>query len=126
AVGARPRSSRSSGGHKRLGAETRASPDRCSRKLVNDLVLLADRFTYIHEPKTGGTFVTYVLTQLHGGLADLRPLRHFPAVLRHKLPTGSFSVERLGARVPLERGVSGTYGRLYRWNDHGSCSEIPR
>jgi hypothetical protein len=89
-------------------------------------MLLADRFVYVHEPKTGGSFVTYVMTELHGGLADVRGLRIIHPALRRRLPTASFYLDRLGssATPPQPGGV--TYGTLYRWNDHGTCREIPR
>ena len=89
-------------------------------------MLLANRFTYIHEPKTGGSFVTYVLTQLHGHLADVRPLRFLQPTLRQRLPTVSFYLDRLGRAASPVKGESERYGTLYRWNDHGTCSEIPR
>ncbi len=89
-------------------------------------MLLADRFTYIHEPKTGGTFVTYVLSQLHGGVTNLRPSRFLSPALRHRLPTASFYLERLGAPAPRTKMGPAKYGGLYNWNDHGTCSEIPR
>jgi hypothetical protein len=96
-------------------------------------MLFASRFTYIHEPKTGGSFVTYALTQLHGGLIDLRPSRLLHPAVRCRLPTASFYLERYGRSAPGPNGgqkgyESGQelYGKLYRWNDHGTCSEIPR
>jgi hypothetical protein len=89
-------------------------------------MLIADRFTYIHEPKTGGTFVTYVLTQLHGGLTDLRPSRFVHDAFRQRFPTASFYFERLAAPAPLTKVEPAKYGGLYNWNDHGTCSEIPR
>jgi hypothetical protein len=89
-------------------------------------MLLANRFTYIHEPKTGGTFVTYVLTQLHGRLTDLRPSRFPHSAFRRRFPTASLYFDRLGAPAPRTKGGPAKYGSLYSWNDHGTCSEIPR
>jgi len=87
-------------------------------------VLLSDRFVYIHEPKTGGTFVTYALTQLHGGVTDVRPSRFGRDPIRLRLPTAVFRYERGEAAAPSPEPTQ--YGRLYSWNDHGTCSEIPR
>jgi hypothetical protein len=89
-------------------------------------LLLTDRFVYIHEPKTGGTFVTHVLSELHGGLTGVRPSPRVREGIRLRLPTASFWLERRGGSP--SSGDSGTtkYGRLCRWNDHGTCSEIPR
>ena len=88
-------------------------------------VLLSDRFVYIHEPKTGGTFVTYALTQLHGGVTDVRLSRFVREAIRQRVPTASFWLERRAARSPTNAGRR-KYGPLYSWNDHGTCSEIPR
>ena len=88
-------------------------------------MLLSDRFTYIHEPKTGGTFVTHVLTRLHGHLVDVPPTRRRGPLLRRLgLPTLAFHAE-LRRAAPAAPEV-GKYGTLYNWNDHGTCSEIPR
>jgi hypothetical protein len=87
-------------------------------------VLLTDRFVYIHEPKTGGTFVSYALTQLHGGVTDVRPSRHLHDAIRQRLPTASFRFERRTSPGPAPQEPT-RYGPLYRWNDHGTCSEIP-
>jgi hypothetical protein len=84
-------------------------------------VLLADRFTYVHEPKTGGTFVKHVLTQVHRGLVDVRPTRRRGPLLRRlRLGGFAFYAER-GAR----RNGDGKYGTLYNWNDHGLRADIP-
>ena len=88
-------------------------------------MLLADRFVYIHEPKTGGTFVSYALSQLHGGLIDVRPSRFVGETIRLRLPTAAFSFERR-SRSGSPRTGGSRYGPLYNWNDHGTCSEIPR
>ena len=88
-------------------------------------MLLTDRFTYVHEPKTGGTFVTYVMTRLHGALVDVRPTRRRGPVLRRLgLYGASYYAERRGAAADDEGWRR--YGPLYNWNDHGTCSEIPR
>ena len=88
-------------------------------------MLLADRFAYVHEPKTGGTFVTHVLTRVHGGLVDVRPTRRRgPFLMRLGLPTAAFRAEL--RRTPRPEGDGAKYGALYNWNDHGTCSEIPR
>ena len=89
-------------------------------------MLFTDTFTYIHEPKTGGTFVTHALKRIHGGLVDVRPTRTRGPVLRRLgLDSLVFDAERM--RTPEPQGASVTrYGVLYNWNDHGTCSEIPR
>jgi hypothetical protein len=89
-------------------------------------VLLSDRFVYIHEPKTGGTFVGYALTQLHGSMTDVRPSRHLRDAIRQRLPTASFRFERRRSPGPAANQEPTKYGPLYRWNDHGTCNEIPR
>ena len=87
-------------------------------------MLLADRFTYVHEPKTGGTFVTHVLSRLHGGLTDVPASRLRAQALRAGLPSLAFYPERL--RAHTANGGAQKYGAIYNWNDHGTCSEIPR
>ena len=88
-------------------------------------MLLAGRLVYIHEPKTGGTFVSYALSQLHGGLIDVQPSRFVGEAIRLRLPTAAFSLERRSRSASPKTGGS-KYGPLYNWNDHGTCSEIPR
>jgi hypothetical protein len=89
-------------------------------------MLLTNRFVYVHEPKTGGSFVTYVMTELHGGLTDVRGLRIINQTLRRRLPTVSFHLDRLGSSPTPPAPREAPYGALYRWNDHGTCREIPR
>ena len=67
-------------------------------------MLITDDFIYIHMPKTGGTFVTDVITRLH---------------------------ESAVAENVIVRLVSGIRGRkrllsLIDIQKHGTCSEIPR
>lgn len=88
-------------------------------------MLLADRFTYVHEPKTGGTFVTQVLERIHGGRVDVRPSRLRGPALRLGLPSATFYPERMRATLRDGNGRPGKYGPIYSWNDHGTCSEIP-
>jgi hypothetical protein len=97
----------------------------CALRSVGD-VLLADRFVYIHEPKTGGTFVTYALTQLHGGVTAVRPSRFLGETTRLRFPTACYRFERRRALRSATSHGRGKYGPLYSWNDHGTCSEIPR
>jgi hypothetical protein len=89
-------------------------------------MLLADRFTYIHEPKTGGSFVTHVLSRLHGGLTSVPASRIRGPALRVGLPTVAFYPERLRAMLGGASSGHRKYGTIYNWNDHGTCSEIPR
>jgi hypothetical protein len=88
-------------------------------------VLLADRLTYVHEPKTGGTFVNHVLGRLHGGLTDIPASRLRGPALRVGFAAASYYPELLRARWWKPRPGESRYGRIYRWNDHGTCSEIP-
>jgi hypothetical protein len=88
-------------------------------------MVLGDRFTYIHEPKTGGTFVTHVLSRLHGGLIDVPASRLRAPALRLGLPSLAFHPERLRATRHAENSAQAAYGPIYNWNDHGTCSEIP-
>ena len=88
-------------------------------------MLLAERVTYIHEPKTGGSFVRHVLSRLHGGLVDVPASRVRAPALRAGLPSLAFYPERLRAR-PRGPNHGHKYGPLYTWNDHGTCIEIPR
>jgi hypothetical protein len=89
-------------------------------------VLLSDRFVYIHEPKTGGTFVNHAVTRVHGGMTDVRPSRFLRDEIRLHVPTASFRLERRGAHRSGPHREQTKYGPLYSWNDHGTCSEIPR
>jgi hypothetical protein len=71
-------------------------------------MIFTDRFVYLHEPKTGGSFVTEALLRLHG-LAWSRRLR-LEAMLRGH-------VTRNG----------GPYGRFTYHNlKHGTWSQVPR
>jgi hypothetical protein len=88
-------------------------------------MLFAPRFTYIHEPKTGGTFVSHVVGRLHGTVVDVPASRLRAPALRFGLAAASFYPELVRARVTGPRSAADKYGRVYRWNDHGTCSEIP-
>ena len=54
-------------------------------------MIATDRFVYIHQPKTGGTFVTKVLRELEGELAtrELRVRTPRTAFVRSKLKHGT-------------------------------------
>ena len=88
-------------------------------------MLLAPAFTYVHEPKTGGTFVTRMLERLHGGLTKVPASRIRAPALRLGLPSIAFYPERLRAPRRDDGDESRKYGTIYDWNDHGTCSEIP-
>jgi hypothetical protein len=88
-------------------------------------MLFAPRFTYIHEPKTGGTFVNHVLGRLHGQLTDVPASRLRGPALRFGLAAASYYPELARARLVQPRPTASKYGCLYRWNDHGTCNEIP-
>jgi hypothetical protein len=87
-------------------------------------MLLGPRFAYVHEPKTGGTFVTRILARLHGGLTDVPASRLHAPALRLGFPSIAFYPERARARRRHADGPR-KYGTIYDWNHHGTCSEIP-
>lgn len=71
-------------------------------------MIFTDRFVYVHQPKTGGSFVTSALYRLH------------------LLDTKLVSLKRLWNLPRREHVYSGRYGRfVYGKNKHGTCSEIP-
>jgi Sulfotransferase family len=72
------------------------------RKRVREKMILTDKFVYIHQPKTGGTFVTGVLARLYG---------------LERVPVGGpeFRVESCHPR----------YGSICRCHKHGQCRDIP-
>ena len=76
-------------------------------------MIITDRFVYIHMPKTGGTFTTYVLTRLHQ-LPRPVPLS---ARLRRLMRTkGSRTAARSAAK----------YGPIANVEPkHGTCHDIP-
>ncbi|CAN5220690.1 hypothetical protein BH20GEM2_BH20GEM2_20930 [soil metagenome] len=88
-------------------------------------MILTDRFVYVHEPKTGGTFVRAVLSQLHGCSAEPdAPRESWTAAMRSLLlrPLRLFDAAGTSARG----GRRSRYGPLIRWgNKHGTCSDIP-
>jgi hypothetical protein len=70
-------------------------------------MLLTDTFTFVHMPKTGGTFVTLVLEALHAPIRSRRG--------------------KLLLRVARSLGMRrGRYGELINAEPkHGTCHEIP-
>jgi hypothetical protein len=69
-------------------------------------MIITDRFVYVHAPKTGGTFVSAVLFDLHG--------------VRWNWWTHALSSFR------KELAYDTRYGRfIYHNNKHGTCGEIP-
>lgn len=69
-------------------------------------MIFTDRFVYVHEPKTGGTFVTAALLRLHG--IRWHPWTHLVNTIKHELVYET------------------RYGRfVYQNNKHGTCREIP-
>jgi hypothetical protein len=88
-------------------------------------MLFAPQFTYVHEPKTGGTFVRHVLGRLHGELTEVPASRLRSPALRLGLAAASYYPELVRTKVAGRHSTAGKYGRLYSWNDHGTCSEIP-
>ncbi|MEA2563612.1 MAG: hypothetical protein QOH06_5116 [Acidobacteriota bacterium] len=69
-------------------------------------MILTDRFVAVHEPKTGGTFVTSALFRLYGAQWNLR--------------------NRLASAFGRNVVASGKYGTfVFTNNKHGGCNEIP-
>lgn len=76
-------------------------------RLAGGLELIAtEKFTYIHQPKTGGTFVSTVLFRVHQVPWNI--MIHLASALK---PNLSF------------RTKYGTF--IFNNNKHGTCSEIP-
>ncbi len=69
-------------------------------------MIFTDKFVYIHEPKTGGTFVTTALFRLYG--IEWTRFTHLKSALIPNLTYGS---------------RYGTF--IYNNNKHGTCSNIP-
>lgn len=70
-------------------------------------MLFTDKFVYVHEPKTGGTFVTSALFQLYG--LKWSRLVHLKNMLLGEV-----------------RATCPKYGTLrHNNNKHGGCNEIP-
>ena len=69
-------------------------------------MLFTDNFVYIHQPKTGGTFVTTVLLRLHEFRWNF--LIHGMSALKKEL---------------IHKNKYGTF--IYNNNKHGLCSDIP-
>jgi hypothetical protein len=69
-------------------------------------MILTDRFVAVHQPKTGGTFVTSALFRLFDAPWDLRT----------RLATAF-------GRDLVVRGRHGTF--VFNNNKHGSCNDIP-
>lgn len=69
-------------------------------------MIITDRFVHVHEPKTGGSFVTATLLRLHG----IRWTRwtHLVTALRSEVTW---------------RGPFGDF--VYHRNKHGTCNEAP-
>lgn len=69
-------------------------------------MILTDRFVAVHEPKTGGTFVTSALFRLFGAQWNLR--------------------SRLASALGRDIVARGKYGTFRFTNDkHGGCNRIP-
>ena len=69
-------------------------------------MILTDRFVAVHEPKTGGTFVTSALFRLYGAEWNLR--------------------NRLASSLGRDIVARGKYGSFrFTNNKHGGCNEIP-
>lgn len=69
-------------------------------------MIFTDKFVYVHEPKTGGTFVTSVLFRLYG--LEWNRLTHLRNIVRGEIRR------------------EGKYGALiHNTNKHGFCRNIP-
>ncbi len=69
-------------------------------------MIFTDKFVYVHEPKTGGTFVTSVLLRLHE--FKWNRWTHLRSTLRPNL---------------VHQNKYGTF--IYNNNKHGGCGQIP-
>ncbi len=69
-------------------------------------MIFTDKIVYVHEPKTGGTFVTSVLLRLHG--VKWTRWTHLRSTLRRNL---------------VYKTKYGAF--IYNNNKHGGCNEIP-
>lgn len=69
-------------------------------------MIITDRFVYVHEPKTGGTFVTSALMRVHG----VAWTRWFQLMT-------TLRVEQ------ARRGPLGTF--VYHNHKHGTCNDTP-
>lgn len=69
-------------------------------------MILTDQLVAVHQPKTGGTFVTSALFRLYGA----------PWSLRNRLASAF-------GRDVVARGKHGTF--VFTRNKHGGCNEIP-
>jgi hypothetical protein len=83
-------------------------------------MIITDRFVFIHMPKTGGTFVTAVLSKLHGA-AQPDPQAVVGVFRLHKASVRSFF------RHPAHRkDLLGGYGPLANVEPkHGTCHDVP-
>jgi hypothetical protein len=69
-------------------------------------VLLTDRFTYIHQPKTGGTFVATVLSRLHQGRGhSVRTVWFDPSGHDEPPDVGPGTVVQLMLTTPNQHGA---------------------
>ena len=111
-------------------------------------MLITDRFVYIHEPKTGGTFVKEALYRVHlPGEEQPRPPSHAPELKRDGfLQKGHIFLNKvsrrwrtlLGSDVERRENMSShtfntRYGTITFWeneehgaNKHGGRAEIPK
>jgi len=94
----------------------RPSPPRCYTRAAalgasRRALLLTDTFTFIHQPKTGGTFVTAMLTRLHEARGD-------------RVSTVWFDPSH---PTPLPQVAPGTLVKLMLTtrNQHGRRADIP-
>lgn len=79
-------------------------------------MIFTDRFVYIHQPKTGGTFVTTMLYRVH-------QVKRTESLWRR-----TFRLLGRGRLTGPERGrrYEGRYGLFHdAGNKHGKCFEIP-
>jgi len=73
---------------------------------VTRIVFFTDDFAYVHQPKTGGTFVTSVFFRLYDVDWNL-----------------SFRIEHMLRREVARTHRYGTF--TYHKNKHGTCTELP-
>ena len=81
-------------------------------------MIFTDRFVYVHEPKTGGTFVTHVLRRIHFGERESTEAK--------PQTSSRFSLKLLPRRSRESHPHQATYGTLtIGEHKHATASEIP-
>jgi len=77
-------------------------------------MIITDDFVYIHFPKTGGTFVSKVLTELYQYKRQYKILKSFPKTIKNNI-NNRYKIQLRGF---IELGI-GEFGQ------HAPCHQIP-